>query len=511
MDRSRPRRSLTPADLRDEIEERALLGTLMRHQTLVASAGEEFTPDLFALDRHRQIAEAICGLRDRGIPPETLAVRAWLREHGTLEAVGMSYLFRLGDDVPLSGQAIPRTIARLATLRTARCCGYELERTRRLLVEHPEQVAAILVSHRDGVDELVQASRPDGTPATCESAPEFLARVRTRPVKPPLVEGFLPGDGITLLHAQPRVFKTWVSLELAVCVAAGHLVFSVLPVPELSPVLYVTNEDSLARVGERLGLLLAGHGLDAPPPNLFLMVQTGCWLDDSTWQQRVIETVRARGIRLVAFDPLRSLTACLDRGPAELQPFATFQRTLMRTCGCAILNAHHDTKPIAGVQDRRPHSHRASGGGIFAIADSPIHMERLHGTDTVRATPSGWKFSTDPLPLNITLTVTRTTATLTATPVTDRAEAIVDVAERILRFLAAKPGASGTDVQQGVHANRKAVFETLKALEGAGRVRGEKRGTARLWSVVSSSGSSEQFRNGGTGEQARPVPGSAPI
>jgi hypothetical protein len=51
----------------------------------------------------------------------------------------------------------------------------------------------------------------------------------------------------------------------------------------------------------------------------------------------------------VIFDPLRSLSGCIDRGPAELQPFALFEHRLINETGCAIWNGHHETKPLSST------------------------------------------------------------------------------------------------------------------------------------------------------------------
>ena len=45
---------------------------------------------------------------------------------------------------------------------------------------------------------------------------------------------------------------------------------------------------------------------------------------------RLIAEVKRRAIGLVVLDPLRSVTGCVDQGPADLQPFdpAAFARDL---------------------------------------------------------------------------------------------------------------------------------------------------------------------------------------
>ena len=75
----------------------------------------------------------------------------------------------------------------------------------------------------------------------------------------------------------------------------------------------------------------------------------------------------------------------------------------MRETGSAVVLGHHDTKPIAGKPDERAKPQRASGGGIFSIADAPIHAELVGPGSRTILTPSHYKFSTAPDPFVIQL------------------------------------------------------------------------------------------------------------
>jgi RecA-family ATPase len=102
----------------------------------------------------------------------------------------------------------------------------------------------------------------------------------------------------------------------------------------------------------------------------------------------------------VTFDPLRSLTAAADQA-RELKPIVTFLRRLMRETGCAVLIVHHHTKP-GEKPDQRRRPQRASGGGIFSIADAPIHVETIDQNRRLLV-PTAFKFCADPAPITLTL------------------------------------------------------------------------------------------------------------
>lgn len=289
------------------------------------------------------------------------------------------------------------------------------------------------------------------------------------PVPPMLVEGLIPGDGLTLLHADPRTLKTWIAEDIALALTTKTPALGALQTTGPVTVLYVTNEDGPQRTSRRLMALARGRGFTTLPDTLLMAVHAGAWLDDREWQDRVVALVKARGVRLVILDPIRSLTGCADQGPRELQPFTRFLRRLMRA-GCAVLLCHHDTKPQAGVTDTRKRAYRASGGGLFAIADSPIHAERVGDDPVVLLHPNNWKFTETPGPMEVTLRVDGDLATLTAKSTTSATAADQDVGNRILAALAELREASGNKIAAAVRTRREVVSRVLEDLSRAGRV-----------------------------------------
>jgi hypothetical protein len=260
-----------------------------------------------------------------------------------------------------------------------------------------------------------------------------------------------------------------------------------LSVPECLPVLYVTEEDPEIEVRKRLEALCHGRGLDPFPENFYVSVGKGLSIDEPRWQASIIETVRRHGIRVVAFDPLRSVTDHADQGPAELAPVTRYLRQLMRETGCAILLCHHDTKlPMRGFDMREP-PHRISGGGLFGIADTPIHVRRHGDTPfTSVLTPSHCKFFSDPPPIRYTLRVEETGYILVGDHKTAGAPEDIErkEEERILRFLTANPDSSTSAVARGIGRNKGATIERLQRLETKQEIESATSGRKKSWRVV---------------------------
>jgi AAA domain len=295
------------------------------------------------------------------------------------------------------------------------------------------------------------------------------------------VRDLIPGDGTILLHSQPREFKTLIAQETALALTTGRLAFGLLETGPAVPVWYITEEDGWQDVGARFGDMLAGAGLRAAPTLLHTSIGEGINLDDLEWQEAIIAQAVACRYRLVIFDPLRSLTAAADQGPRELKPIVAFICRLIREAGCAVFIAHHDTKPT-DKPDTRRRPQRASGGGIFSIADAPIHIEAID-TDRRLLVPTAYKFTADPAPITLTLETGEGWMRLVGTPSARTGSAEhAGLDAKILEYLNHSPYSYGSKVAAGVQASKSAVLARLKALETAGAVDSipEDRGTKWL-------------------------------
>jgi hypothetical protein len=204
------------------------------------------------------------------------------------------------------------------------------------------------------------------------------------------------------------------------------------------------------------------------------------WLDNDRDQERVLDTVRAENIGLVILDPLRSLTACVDQGPRELQPLTRFLRRLIDETGAGVLALHHLQKQVLtrGKDDRRP-MQRVSGGGLVSIAEAPIAVT-AEGTDVMRVAPDGTKHAIDIAPFRLRrmqfgdglvclqeqvepLTTKEVAPTVSATSM-EIAEVLANVPH------VAGPDASGRAIAEATGLPRKVVTVALDALKRDGKV-----------------------------------------
>jgi hypothetical protein len=325
---------------------------------------------------------------------------------------------------------------------------------------------------------------PDAAHQTAfvHSLPELLARAAQMPEPRSLVQDLLPGDGICLLHSQPREYKTLTVQALLLAVTTGTPAFGLqrLHVAEALPAWYITEEDSSWRVTTRFGQLLEGYGLARAPELLHISAGKGLNLDANDWQERIIATAREQGYRLVVIDPLRSVTETVDQGPRELKPFALFIRRFIRETGAVVLAVHHDVKPPSSGTDQRRRPQRASGGGVFSIADYPIHIDRVDDSHRMLV-PSEFKYGADPP--SVLLRLEHGPGWLRLVGEEATAFSVHDVAldQKILDFLEHSPYSYGNAIAKGVHGRREDVLRRLHGLETLGLVTGTKEAKGTKW------------------------------
>jgi hypothetical protein len=348
---------------------------------------------------------------------------------------------------------------------------------------------AVRARVRQALDQIAEAalaepasrSEPIAAPAWARPLPDLIAHLANTPDESPLVSGFVMSCLITLLHGQPRDWKTIVALHVALAVATGRALFGLarLSVPAVRNVLYLTEEDGARRVTDRLRMICAGLGCE-PPANLFVAAGSGFSLDDPDSLARLIAFVYGHEIALVIFDPLRSLSGCVDQGPKELRPLTLALRSLMRETGCTIFAVHHDSKPLAIGVDGRRRPQRASGGAVFSIADSPIGIDAMPDGRRL-LTPTAWKFSEDPPAIALAIESGDGWLRLVGSEADGATAAEADLAGRVLTFLATNPRSRATTIQKGVKARKVDVFSCLERLANVGRIDSVKEGRSTLW------------------------------
>jgi hypothetical protein len=226
----------------------------------------------------------------------------------------------------------------------------------------------------DARPRLVAVDPDDARPVW---VPELWTAERLMSTDFPVPRWAVPGivcEGLSLLAGPPKVGKSWLSLDLALSVAAGGKAFGAIPVRP-GPVLYLALEDTPRRLKSRVGKLLGDRavpaGLDIATdwPTLPAGgdVALASWLDTHP------------AARLVVIDVFAKVRGPVPAGMSAYDAdYAAVGRAkrIADNYGIAVILVHHVRK--AGSED---FLQEVSGtNGIAGAADATMVLKRARGT-----------------------------------------------------------------------------------------------------------------------------------
>lgn len=259
----------------------------------------------------------------------------------------ISYLLERG----LSAEGIQRYIKNgisLAELRVA--------------VESIEARGEHIVNYGDD-PELTPASEPpkEVQPLNTISAPE-LQRAKLPPVRF-LVDGMLP-DGTSLLTASSKIGKSWMVLDLGLCIAAGGQFLG--HKTSQAGVLYLALEDSLHRLQDRMNKILGGK----PAPDQFYFVTEAPKLDNGLLDTLADHLAKHQDTRLIIIDTLQKVRGqALPRESGYAQDYREMEtiKGFMDKRSVSVLFVHHNRKMR---DDDDPFNMISGTNGIMGAADT---------------------------------------------------------------------------------------------------------------------------------------------
>ena len=225
-------------------------------------------------------------------------------------------------------------------------------------------------SWNEWVKSLEEKPDEEGYPTVCFGE----AMWNLPPRKPELIQGVLRETHKMMVSAPSKAGKSFLVIELAVCLAEGlpwlgHLC-------KQCTVLYTNLEGDSASFMNRVEATYAAKGLDKQhrPGALNLHMFNGRGMDLSDWAQKISEAAHRVGAKAVILDPIYKLGVGDENNAREV---AVFCRELDRiaAAGISVIYVHHFSK---GSQGAKSSMDRASGSGVFARdADAIVSLIQL--------------------------------------------------------------------------------------------------------------------------------------
>lgn len=223
----------------------------------------------------------------------------------------------------------------------------------------------------DGYEEPAPPEHTTVQPLKVISAPD-LQRAELPPVKF-LVEEILP-VGTSLLSAASKIGKSWMVLDLGLCLAAGRSFMGHQTNP--CSVLYLALEDSLHRLQDRMNKVLGGK----TPPAQFYFTTEAPKMDNGLFGALDDHMRQHPDTRLVIIDTLQKVRGqALPREGSYAQDYREMEtiKSFMDKRGVSVLFVHHNRK----MKDDDPFNMISGTNGIMGAADTIWTVTKANRAD----------------------------------------------------------------------------------------------------------------------------------
>jgi len=227
-----------------------------------------------------------------------------------------------------------------------------------------------------------EAARPAG------EKPAFpLIRVRDivdpGPVKW-LVDQLWTTSAFGIVGAEPKSWKSWLTLYLGICVASGRQAFDRYDVQQ-GVVAMFSAEGGNGLLRQRAAMLCEAMDMDIPD-DLFAIDVPTLRLDQPETAARILTTVQSAKPKLLILDPLRELHGGDENDAADVARLLEPLRSLQRE-GCACMLVHHLGKANESRGKKQRGGQRLRGSSaLHGSVDSALYLETSGEGDKKRVT-----------------------------------------------------------------------------------------------------------------------------
>ena len=234
------------------------------------------------------------------------------------------------------------------------------------------------VVREEGIDAFVAAVEQAKDPN--EKPPFPLVRVRDiadpGPVKW-LVDQLWTTAAFGIVGAEPKSWKSWLTLYLGICVASGRSVFDRFAV-EQGVVAMFSAEGGNGLLRQRAAMLCNWMEI-AIPDDLFAIDVPVLRIDQPETAARILATVKGSRPRLLILDPLRELHGGDENDAADIARLLDPLRSLQRE-GCACMLVHHlskQTPTSRGKPSARGGQRLRGSSALHGATDSALYLETI--------------------------------------------------------------------------------------------------------------------------------------
>ncbi len=183
-----------------------------------------------------------------------------------------------------------------------------------------------------------------------------------------IVEGLVPNEGITIISAPPKSFKSWIALHFALCIAQGEKAFGMRDC-EKAGVLIIDEENHPRIIQERLLKLNTPANL----PITFVS-QKNFRLSNDEHIKKILELCDKVSASVIIMDSLVRIHDADENNAVEIAKVFSYARSLC-LAGKTVIMLHHERKEGFN-SNSSPQSRMRGSSDISASVDSHIAIRK---------------------------------------------------------------------------------------------------------------------------------------
>lgn len=265
---------------------------------------------------------------------------------------------------------------------------------RRLTTEASKAVSlrSVTAPETKSIEELA-SERPDPT--------KLFTLLRN--ITPPrwLVKNAFTQGASGFIGGEPKTYKTWIGLELALSVATGTPFLGHFEVIDPGPVLYIQEEDPPVLIKQRVDkiwpnkisdrivrngngeVLWVPGGEHTTEPPIDAYINQNFVISDEAWQSWLDETMSKGQYHLVILDPLMMMLGEIDEFRAQQMTTHVFRplKQLARKHDVGIIVVHHMKKADPRFPGGRGGQKLLGSVAGHAWAEDSMYVKTMRGGD----------------------------------------------------------------------------------------------------------------------------------
>lgn len=189
-----------------------------------------------------------------------------------------------------------------------------------------------------------------------------------------LIDGLWAEEAVGIVGGEPKCYKSFFALDMAVAVASGTPCLRRYVVSRSGRVLLFAAEDALHLVRRRLEGICCAAGVELADIDIQVITVPTVRIDLEEDKQALAETVAQLRPRLLILDPFVRLHQRDENVSGEVAPMLAYLRELQRKYQVAVVVVHHARK---GAAKARAGQALRGSSEFHAWGDSNLYLRRL--------------------------------------------------------------------------------------------------------------------------------------